>query len=149
MAHSYPDEISINTLLGPGSSIRGDVKVNGFIRVDGDIDGSLETAGRVIIGEDARVRGSVRSRSITIGGIIQGDVIAPDRVVVLASGIVLGAILTRKLEVEESVLLNGPCFAIDDEQRFNQALVDYQNRIALREGSLAGSRPVSTASGQW
>ena len=33
------DDISINTIIGNGSSISGDVHINGFIRIDGDIDG--------------------------------------------------------------------------------------------------------------
>ena len=35
------DDISINTLIGNGSFVQGDLKVNGFIRIDGDIDGNL------------------------------------------------------------------------------------------------------------
>ena len=42
------DDISINTISGKGSAISGNMKVNGFIRIDGDIDGSLETDGNVI-----------------------------------------------------------------------------------------------------
>ena len=42
------DDISINTIIGSGSSISGDVHINGFIRIDGDIDGNLETDGNVI-----------------------------------------------------------------------------------------------------
>ena len=45
------DDISINTIIGHGSAISGDIKVNGFVRIDGDIDGNLETDGNVIIGE--------------------------------------------------------------------------------------------------
>ena len=37
------DDISINTLVGSGSFVKGDMKVNGFIRIDGDIDGNLSS----------------------------------------------------------------------------------------------------------
>ena len=68
------DDISINTLIGNGSAISGDIKVNGFVRIDGDIDGNLETDGNVIVGENARIRGDVKAKSIIIGGIILGNV---------------------------------------------------------------------------
>ncbi len=45
------DDISINTILGHGSAITGNIKINGFVRIDGDIDGNLETDGNIIIGE--------------------------------------------------------------------------------------------------
>lgn len=50
------DDVSINTLVGPGSVIRGELSVAGFVRVDGDLEGNLETTGRVIVGERARIR---------------------------------------------------------------------------------------------
>jgi len=37
---SHYDDISINTLIGAGSFIKGDVHIDGFIRFDGDIDGN-------------------------------------------------------------------------------------------------------------
>ena len=68
------DDISINTLVGNGSFIQGNLKVNGFIRIDGDIDGDLETDGAVIISERARIRGNLTAKSAVIGGIVLGDV---------------------------------------------------------------------------
>ena len=68
------DDISINTIIGKGSAISGNMKVNGFIRIDGDIDGSLETDGNVIVGENARIRGDLTAKSVIIGGIIKGNI---------------------------------------------------------------------------
>ena len=64
------DDISINTIIGKGSAISGNMKVNGFIRVDGDIDGSLETDGNVIVGENARIRGDLTAKSVIVVPII-------------------------------------------------------------------------------
>ena len=36
------DDISINTIIGGGSAIKGNLKINGFVRIDGDIDGNLD-----------------------------------------------------------------------------------------------------------
>ena len=44
------DDISINSIIGNGSFIKGNFVVNGFVRIDGDIDGNLETDGNVILG---------------------------------------------------------------------------------------------------
>lgn len=140
MAFSLSDDVSVNTIVGPGSFIRGELTVAGFVRVDGDIDGNLETEGRVIVGEGARIRGDVRAREITIGGVVQGDVVAEAGVSILSTGMVLGDVLTRKLNVEDSVILNGTCFAINDGDRFAEALSDYNNRRAFRSSSLAGGR---------
>ena len=136
------DDVSINTLVGPGSVIRGELSVAGFVRVDGDLEGNLETTGRVIVGERARIRGAVRCRIITVGGVIQGDVIAPDGVTILSSGTVLGSVITRKLQVEPEVILHGPCFAVDDEDRYNEAVAGYNNRQAMKHSSRAAAGAV-------
>lgn len=137
MAFQIPEDVSINTILGLGSFIRGELKISGFIRIDGDLDGSLETGGKVIVGESARIRGDVRARSITVGGVVQGDIVAPEGVTILSSGLVIGNILTKRLVVEESVILNGSCFAINDQALFDETLGEYNNRKALSATALA------------
>ena len=91
----FIDDISINTIIGPGTFVNGGLSVSGFLRIDGDINGDINTPGRVIIAENARVRGNIHAKSITIGGMVQGDVIAPESVVVLSTGLVLGSVLTK------------------------------------------------------
>ena len=89
----FNDNISINSILGTGSSVKGDVKINGFARIDGDIDGNIEATGNVIIGENARIRGNIKAKSITvIGGIVLGDIVAPDFIKLLSSSVVIGEI---------------------------------------------------------
>ena len=58
---NFIDDISVNTIVGPGALITGNVTVSGFLRIDGDIDGNIQTQGRVIIGEEARIRGNIRA----------------------------------------------------------------------------------------
>jgi cytoskeletal protein CcmA (bactofilin family) len=137
VAFQIPEDVSINTILGLGSFMRGELKISGFIRIDGDLDGSLETGGKVIVGESARIRGDVRARSITVGGVVQGDIVAPEGVTILSSGLVIGNILTKRLVVEESVILNGSCFAVNDQALFDETLGEYNNRKALSSTALA------------
>ena len=133
MAFSAPDDVSINTIIGPGSVIRGE-------RIDGDVDGNLDVSGRIIVGENARIRGDVRSQLITIGGGIQGDVIAPESITILSTGMVLGNILTKKLQIEDTVVLNGKCFAVNNQTLFDKAVSEYNNRKALESSSLSAGR---------
>ena len=146
MAFQMQEDVSINTIVGSGSFIRGELKISGFIRIDGDIDGNLETSGRVIIGENARIRGDIHSTFITVGGVVQGDVIAPEGVIILSTGMVLGNVLTKKLQVEDSVILNGRCFAVNDQASYDLALSEYNNRRALDTSSFVSVR--QSVSGQ-
>ena len=116
---NFIDDISVNTIVGPGALISGNVTVSGFLRIDGDIDGNIQTKGRVIIGEEARVRGNIRAASVSVGGIVQGDIIAPDYVIILSSGMVIGSVLTKKLRVDDDV--RGADVAVDDPRLLQRA----------------------------
>ena len=98
------DDISINTILGHGSAITGNIKINGFVRIDGDIDGNLETDGTIIIGENARIRGNVKAKSVIVGGIVLGNIEASQSIKVLATSAVIGDIVSHKVQVEQVVL---------------------------------------------
>ncbi|MCR5290926.1 MAG: polymer-forming cytoskeletal protein [Treponema sp.] len=118
------DDISINTLIGLGSAISGDVHGNGFVRIDGDIDGNFETDGKVIIGEKSRIRGNVTAKSAIICGLIIGDVTAEESIHLCSTSMVIGDVITRSLEIEDHVVINGYCISIDSE--------DYQDRVKKR-----------------
>ena len=98
------DDISINTLVGGGSFIQGNLHANGFIRIDGDIDGDIDTDGAVIISEKAKIRGNLTAKSAIVGGIVLGDISAKEGVKLLSSSAVVGNIITKKVQMEDDVI---------------------------------------------
>ena len=107
------DDISINSIIGAGSAVSGDIKINGFVRVDGDVDGNIETSSNIIIGAKARIRGDIRAASAVISGIVIGDVTAPAGVKLLSTAAVIGDIATERLVVEDRGVLHGRCTALE------------------------------------
>ena len=114
------DDISICAIVGSGSSFVGNLRVNGSMMVDGDIDGDLEVSGNLIVGEKARVRGNILAKSAVISGIVLGDVTAPESIKLNASSAVLGDIATRRLQVAQGVVFNGHCVALSDDDLFEK-----------------------------
>ena len=127
------DDISINTIIGKGSAISGDLKVNGFIRIDGDIDGNLETDGNVIVGENARIRGDLTAKSVIIGGIIKGNIRANESVKILAEAAVIGDVISRRVQVDGSAIIHGHCISIKDEAEFGKTSGEYLQSKAIKE----------------
>lgn len=133
----FNEDISINSIIGKGSSIKGNLKINGFIRVDGDLDGDLETSGNVIVGENARIRGDIIAKSVSvIGGIVYGNIIAPDSVKLLSTSVVIGDIQTHKLQSDEKVILHGHCISLLEQNPYENAILDWQNKKAIQEKSI-------------
>lgn len=127
------DDISINTLIGNGSFIKGNVHVNGFIRIDGDIDGDLDTDGAVIISERAKIRGNLTAKSAIIGGIVLGDISAKEGVKLLSTSAVIGNIITKKVQMEENVIFHGHCISISDDKRFDEESNEFLQAKAIRD----------------
>ena len=131
MAFSIED-ISINTLIGPGSFVSGDVKINGFIRVDGDIDGKIETSSNVIIGEKARIRGHIDAASVVIGGIVIGDITAPKGIKLLSNSVLIGNVTTKSIQIEENVVFNGHCISLSNDEEYNKSSKRFLDKQVIR-----------------
>ena len=136
------DDININTLIGPGSAVAGNLRVAGFVRIDGDIAGDLETTGRVIIGEHARIRGNILASAVIVGGIVIGNVVAQDSITLFSTAAVVGDVVSRKVKIEEGVVLHGMCVSISDEKEFEEAKNGWLTMTSIQK------RVFSSSSGQ-
>lgn len=125
------DDISINTLVGAGTKVSGDLNIAGLVRIDGDIDGNLETSGRVIIGEKARIHGNVTAKAAVIGGIVEGDVFAPEGIQLFSTSSVRGDVITKNITIAENAFVQGMCIAIKDTEQFMKDTEDWKNQKAI------------------
>ncbi|MBQ7611698.1 MAG: polymer-forming cytoskeletal protein [Spirochaetaceae bacterium] len=131
MAKQYIDDIAVNTIVGQGSSVNGHINSAGFTKIDGDVAGNITSKGRIVVSQQARVKGNLRAKSVIVGGIIYGDIIAVDSVTLSTNAVVLGAIVTRHLYMEDNVLFSGFCYAVNDLAGFEDAERSYKNRRAM------------------
>lgn len=104
----------INTILGPDSAVGlppTDVipqfKVAGSLHISGDVRANVTAEGNVVISADSRVQGSVTASSVLAGGIVDGDIVAPEGVTLLSTAVVLGNITTSALRIDEGAVLCG------------------------------------------
>ena len=135
---SFTDDISFNTMVGPGAFVTGDLKLEGFTRVDGDIYGNLETTGKLIIGENARIRGSLTAKSVIVIGIVEGDILAPEGVHLFSSAVVLGDVISRRIKADEKVVIEGYCISIENQQDFEEAKKRWLDMRAISNKSYFG-----------
>jgi cytoskeletal protein CcmA (bactofilin family) len=133
MASVKNEDFSLNTIIGPGTSVLGDIESGGFTRVDGNVQGDVKAKGRVVIGERARMKSNVSGTSVTVGGVVFGNVLASERLVVLSTGLVVGDIITRRIQADEGSLIHGRVRVCKTEDAWNRALSEYRDVTGLRE----------------
>jgi cytoskeletal protein CcmA (bactofilin family) len=137
-------DFSVNTIIGPNSSVSGDVESGGFTRVDGSLRGNLAAKGRVIVGEKARMKSDISGTSVTIGGVIFGNILASEQVVILSTALVVGDIITRRIRADEGCLIHGRVKVCLDEDTWNQAVSEYQDTRRVKS-ALTGGNPAPAA----
>ncbi|MBQ9238507.1 MAG: polymer-forming cytoskeletal protein [Treponema sp.] len=127
------DDTSINTIIGEGSAVKGDVQVNGFVCIYGDIAGDVATDGAILIGEKARVRGNISAASVTVNGIVLGNISAHEHIELLGSSAVIGDIIARHVRIEDKVIFHGRCISIADDKRYTAEAERFLQEKALRQ----------------
>lgn len=87
---------------------QGTLSVQGSLRVDGKLEGSVDNARQVIVGEGGKITGDVTGHTVVCGGDIEGNVCA-EMLEVLAKASIKGDIRARKMIVEEGGRIEGMC----------------------------------------
>ena len=87
---------------------QGTLSVQGSLRVDGTLEGSVDNARHVIVGKDGKVIGDVSAQVVVCGGAIEGNVCA-EMLEVLAPACIKGDIRAKKMIVEEGGRIDGQC----------------------------------------
>jgi cytoskeletal protein CcmA (bactofilin family) len=134
------NDFSVNTIIGPNSSVFGDVEAGGFTRIDGSLRGSLSAKGRVIVGEKARMKSSVSGTTITIGGVVFGNILASEQVIILPTALIVGDIITMRVRADEGCLIHGRLTVCRDKETWNQVVSEYRDAQGVKS-ALAGRNP--------
>ena len=77
------------------------------MRIDGFLDGEIQTKGQVIIGEDGLLQGTITAGTVISSGRIKAKVTAIERVQLMKKATLIGEVLTPVLIMEEGAKLQG------------------------------------------
>lgn len=93
--------------VGKGVEFKGTIIYSGTVRIDGHLEGEIETDGVLVVGEGAVIAAKVTAGTVISQGRITGDVIAKEKIKLLAPAIMNGSVAAPLLSIEEGVLFNG------------------------------------------
>ena len=101
--------LSHQNTIAQGTIIDGDLKSEGDFRIEGVINGTLITKGKVVIGTTGLVEGSLSCNNADIEGKIKGKLVVLETLSLRASANVYGDVQTGKLAVEPGATFNANC----------------------------------------
>ena len=99
----------VSAFVGEGVQFKGVINYQGTVRIDGQLEGEIHTAGVLIVGRGAVIEAKVEAGTIICQGRIVGDIIAREKIQLMSHAVVNGSVKTPSLSMEEDVLFNGTC----------------------------------------
>lgn len=97
------------TLIGAGTTLKGDLTSNSDLRIDGTVIGNVHSSAKVVIGANGVVEGDISGNQADIIGKVTGNIKAKDLLQLRGDSIVTGNLYAEKLQVEPSATFNGQC----------------------------------------
>ncbi len=102
---------TIDTLIGAGSILQGDLEFTGGLRVDGHIKGHVSAQdsnnGTLVLSESGVIEGDVNVPHVVINGTVKGNIASSGHVELQANANINGDIHYKAVEMELGAVLNG------------------------------------------
>ena len=103
----------LSGFVGYGTVLTGETNFQAMLRVDGHLTGRVTSeSGTLIVGSSGRVDANVLVSAAVINGIVNGDIIATERLELGRTAHVVGNVQSPRLVVEDGALLEGSCVMI-------------------------------------
>ena len=106
-----PPQKRLDSLIGAGTIVHGDIEFTGGLRIDGHVHGNVSTAngesGTLVVSEHARVDGEVTVSHIVVNGTVNGPVTANDYVELQSKARVIGDVQYKTLEMHLGAVIQG------------------------------------------
>lgn len=96
-------------LIDAGTTITGDIKTKGNIRVDGVLNGSINAQGKVVVGSTGKIEGEIFCQNADISGTLKAKITVGELLSLKATANLLGEIVTNKLSIEPGANFSGNC----------------------------------------
>lgn len=104
-----PVQVSGASIIAAGTTLKGDINSSGDIRIDGTLQGNINSTAKVVIGSNGVVEGDINGQQADIMGKINGTIKVKELLQLKGGSNVTGNIYASKLQIETSANFNGQC----------------------------------------
>lgn len=104
-----PNQVLARNIIGKDTSFVGDISSHGDFRIDGTVKGTIKTKGRVVIGRDGKVDGTIECTNADVEGKFSGNLSVDELLSLKATASISGEVILDKLSVEPGANFNASC----------------------------------------
>ena len=109
MSKPKETEVPSINLLGSGTVVKGEIKLNGDFRIDGMFIGSINCKGKIVVGSTGVIEGEIICQNADFSGEIKASVKVAELLTLKESAKFTGDISTNKLAIEPGAKFSGNC----------------------------------------
>jgi len=103
------ENTSNQNIIAQGTKIVGDFSSQGDIRIDGMLEGTIKTSGKVVVGKSGFIKGSLNATDAHFEGKFSGKLALSGTLTLKASAHLEGEVVAGKLAVEPGATFNVTC----------------------------------------
>ena len=92
-----------------GTSIKGDVKTDSNFRIDGSLEGTLESIGKLVIGVTGKIEGEITCGNADIEGEFIGNIRVDGLLILKSTAKISGNVIAGKIAIENGAVFNATC----------------------------------------
>ncbi|TXH14071.1 MAG: polymer-forming cytoskeletal family protein [Gammaproteobacteria bacterium] len=108
----------IDSLIGSGTVVEGNIRFTGGLRVDGEVKGAVEASDGastsvLVLSEHARVEGAVKVAHLVSNGVIVGPVSVSDSLELQSKARIVGDVEYALIEMHQGAVIEGRLIHLD------------------------------------
>jgi len=133
MVKNKEAEVPSINLLGAGTIVKGEIRLNGDFRIDGTFIGSIHCKGKVVVGPTGNIEGEINCQNADFSGEIKATVKVAELITLKESAKFTGDITTNKLAIEPGARFSGNCVMENPGNKVNQGSPVLPNEFRQKE----------------
>ena len=94
-------------LLSADVEIKGSIKFANDLTIDGKVEGEINSNGLLTVGQNAEIRGEIKTKSVTVLGKVHGNITVEERCELKSHAVLMGDLKAARLVIEEGATFVG------------------------------------------
>ena len=103
------NESPARNIIGNGTVIKGEIESNGDIRIDGRVEGTLKSNGKIVLGQNGSIEGEMYCKQADLSGRINGKIFVDELTSLKSTSRIEGELTTKQLFIEIGAIFTGKC----------------------------------------
>ncbi len=104
--YSYSKGLS-ESFISKELTISGEITGNSNLRIKGIVEGKITLNADVVIDRESEIKADIKGKNIEISGIVDGNLVADDKITLKETAVVTGNITCKSFTVKEGASFEG------------------------------------------